>query len=223
MRWIWCFYLFFVQLVLGQNTWKISYERPKCFIENQGQFDAYQNQQTGSIKFAADFGKSKVFFGEKGIKYFFMDADKSEHEEGIEARDTKGIKSLTDHKQWERTIGKYEFRYDEINVSFLASNPTSIEGINPQQAYFSYTFKASDGTYQNKSQIRGFEQIVYANIVPGIDLHYSIHPSSGLKYALTVHPNADPSSFQLLFDRDLTLVNQELTVETLFGLYNLRA
>jgi hypothetical protein len=62
MRWILCFFLFAVQLVLGQSLWKISYERPKCFIENLGQFDAYQNQQTGPIKFAADFGKAMGFF-----------------------------------------------------------------------------------------------------------------------------------------------------------------
>jgi gliding motility-associated-like protein len=217
MRWILCFFILSVQLVLGQNTWKISYERPKCFIENQGQFDGYQNQQTGPIKFAADFGKAKVFFGERGMKYFFMDADKISHKDGDSFKNTKEVKMLKDHKQWERTIGKYRYQYDEINASFLASNPTSIEGINPQQAYFSYTFKSSDGTYHNKNEIRGYEQIVYTNIVPGIDLKYSIHPSSGLKYALTVHPNADPSSFQLLFDRDLALVNQELTVETMFG------
>ncbi|NBO61654.1 MAG: hypothetical protein EBU82_11920 [Flavobacteriia bacterium] len=95
MRSILCFFLFAVQLVVGQSPWIKSYERPKCFIENLGQFDAYQNEQTGPIKFAADFGKAKVFFGEKGIKYYFMDAEKSSNKDRSEL---PTIQSLQDSR-----------------------------------------------------------------------------------------------------------------------------
>ena len=54
--------------VYGQ-AWKKEFERPKCFIENLGQFDEYENDHTGQIRYAADFGKAKVFFGIKGIAY----------------------------------------------------------------------------------------------------------------------------------------------------------
>jgi hypothetical protein len=56
-----CLILLKLPLVFGQE-WKRAFERPKCFIENLGQFDSYQNQQTGPIKFAADFGKAMGFF-----------------------------------------------------------------------------------------------------------------------------------------------------------------
>jgi len=58
--------------VYGQ-AWKKEFERPKCFIENQGQFDEYENEHTGKIRYAADFGKAKVFFGITGISYVFLD------------------------------------------------------------------------------------------------------------------------------------------------------
>jgi hypothetical protein len=99
--------------VYGQ-AWKKEFERPKCFIENQGQFDEYENKQTGKIRYAADFGKAKVFFGITGISYVFLDAEK-----GIKSEvPSSPITSLEDHKQWERRIGKYTYTHDELNVHF---------------------------------------------------------------------------------------------------------
>jgi gliding motility-associated-like protein len=89
--------------------------------------------------------------------------------------------------------------------------------MHPQHAYFSYSFQAEKGRYQHKNNIRGFEKIVYTDIVPGVDLYYSIHPTSGLKYALIVHPHADPLAFNLEFDRDVELVDGALSIETKFG------
>ena len=207
-------------LAFGQNPWKVTYERPKCFIENQGQFDAYQNDHTGLILFAADFGKAKVFFGKKGIKYFFMDASKEEKEgseDAFEAPQIKEFSNLNEHKQWERNIGKYRFKYDEVNLDFPGYQQTALQGINPLTPYFSYTYSTPEGPYINRNHVQGFEQIVYKEIAPGIDLTYAIHPESGLKYALTVHPNADPTKFTMHFDRDVNLLNQDLHINTLFG------
>ena len=89
-----CFLWLTVGGVFSQRTWKKEYTRPRCFIENLGQFDGYQNEQTGPILFCADFGKAKVFFGLKGIKYHFMDAEKTsnENEKEFEAKMQRSIK-----------------------------------------------------------------------------------------------------------------------------------
>ncbi|NCU77691.1 MAG: hypothetical protein EBV59_12380, partial [Synechococcaceae bacterium WB7_1C_051] len=92
-----------------------------------------------------------------------------------------------------------------------------MQGINPLTPYFSYTYSTPEGPYINRNHVQGFEQIVYKEIAPGIDLTYAIHPESGLKYALTVHPNADPTKFTMHFDRDVNLLNQDLHINTLFG------
>lgn len=197
---------------MGQE-WKRAFERPKCFIENQGQFDSYQNEGSGSILFAADFGKSKVFFGKTGIRYVFLDATK-----GDKAMDQQvSMNSLQDHKQWERNIGKYRYSHDELNVRFPSATHAVLSASNPQEAYFSYTFQASGGKVLNKTNIKGYEQLVYHNIAPGIDLSYTIHPESGLKYALIVHPKASITDFRMIFDRDVNLLNQEIHVNTIFG------
>ena len=99
--------------VYGQ-AWRKEFERPKCFIENQGQFDEYENEHTGKIRYAADFGKAKAFFGIKGISYVFLDAEKPIKS----AVSNAGITSLEDHKQWERRIGKYTYtQMNSMSVS----------------------------------------------------------------------------------------------------------
>lgn len=207
-----CLMLFMGATVFGQE-WKRAFERPKCFIENQGQFDSYQNESSGTILFAADFGKAKVFFGKTGIRYVFLDAAK-----GNKATDQPAsMNSLQDHKQWERNIGKYTYSHDELNVRFPSATHAVLSASNPQEAYFSYTFQASHGEMLNKTNVKGYEQLVYHNIAPGIDLSYTIHPESGLKYALIVHPKASIADFRMIFDRDVNLVNQEIHINTIFG------
>ena len=204
--------LFMGATVFGQE-WKRAFERPKCFIENQGQFDSYQNESSGTILFAADFGKAKVFFGKTGIRYVFLDATK-----GNKATDQPAsMSSLQDHKQWERNIGKYTYSHDELNVRFPSATHAVLSASNPQEAYFSYTFQTSQGEVLNKTNVNGYEQLVYRNIAPGIDLSYTIHPESGLKYALIVHPKASIADFRMIFDRDVNLVNQEIHINTIFG------
>ncbi len=197
----------------SQKEWKVGFEQPKCFIENKGQFDEYANQQTGAIVFGADFGKAKVFFGNKGISYVFLEAEKSNNS----TQNTKVNGSLKDHKQWEKTCGKYNFRHDEINVHFATPKELSLNGLDQRPDYFSYTIKGESGNLVNLNEIKGFEKIVYTDVAPGIDLEYTLHPESGLKYALILDPHADINLFKMVFDRDFELINQDVHFSTMFG------
>ncbi|MFN5886523.1 MAG: hypothetical protein ACK438_01000, partial [Flavobacteriales bacterium] len=85
------------------------------------------------------------------------------------------MESKKDHKQWEREYGKYLYRSDEINVAFEQAASTEIEGKGAHSDYFSYSYKGRDGVQKKVDKARGFDQIVYKNIVPGIDLVYNIH------------------------------------------------
>ena len=204
--------LFMSASVFGQE-WKRAFEHPKCFIENLGQFDEYENEHTGQIRYAADFGKAKVFFGITGISYVFLDAEKGLKSEVYNAP----ITSLEDHKQWERQIGKYKYTHDELNVRFPSAANSVLVASNARSDYFSYSYQSSTRAIVNKTNVRGFDELVYHNIAPGIDLSYTIHRESGLKYALIVHPKASIADFRMIFDRDVSLVNQEIQINTLFG------
>jgi len=185
---------------LNAQAWKKEFERPKCFIENQGQFDDYENEHTGKIRYAADFGKAKVFFGITGISYVLLDAEKGmESDESIPP-----ITSLEDHKQWERRIGKYTYTHDELNVRFPSATNAELVASNPRSDFFSYSYQSANKGIVNKTNIKGFDDLVYKDIAPGIDLTYRIHPESGLKYAIVVHPTASVQDFRMILIGTLT-------------------
>jgi hypothetical protein len=68
-------------LAFNQVSWKQDYSSSKVFIENKGQFDANENKLIGEIKYAADFGSTRVFFGKKGVSYSFLNAKKVPRDE----------------------------------------------------------------------------------------------------------------------------------------------
>src|SRR5581483_11254324 len=58
-----------------------------------------------------------------------------------------------------------------------------------------YYFGSLDPVNVGKSidHIRGFKKLVYHNVYPGVDIEYTFHPETGIKYAVRIKPgyNAD--------------------------------
>lgn len=201
----------------SQNNWKIEFERPKVFIENKGQFDQFSNDQIGEILYAVDFGKTKILFGKKGVKYSFLDSDKIAKEKRGEVAKNIEVKSILDHKNKEHLVGKFLFKSDAVTMFWQNSNPCSIVASKKRQNYYSYTFKDQSGNYKNESTIFGYEQITYENIYPNIDIQYTVHPESGVKYAIILKPGANPEDVKMIYDKDLKLENGKIKIPTAFG------
>ena len=204
----------------GQNnseSWDVEYSKSKSFIENDGQFDQYQNESTGDIKYAVDFGFSKIFFGLKGVSYSFLQIKKKSREERADIMN-QPIKTFKEHKQKEELIGKHLVKKDEVNMHWENINPAvSIVGFDPTNDSHGYTFTNEKGETENISSINAFKKLIYKNIYPNIDVEYEVHPKIGIKYAFIVHPGANPSDLNMLYDREFSIQNDAVHVKTLFG------
>ena len=192
-----------------QNNWEQPYQKARVFIENKGQFDAFQTPDIGEIAYAIDFGSTRVFFGQKGIKYYFLEARQTAKSE----RDSLRALYATQvplYKEKEQVVGKFAFKSDTFQIQFEACNEQSnLYAKGEQSAYFSYP---------EASSCKGYARLIYENIYPNIDLHYTVHPQDGLKYAFVVHPGADPNQIQMKYDRPVALnANMELEIPTCFG------
>lgn len=217
--------VFLVFLGLGQifaqttveSKWQVEFSKGKSFIENVGQFDTHETATTGKIHYALDLGSTRIFFGEKGVCYNFLEIDKKSRDERAEIMN-QPVKSFADHKQKERLAGKFLVKNDQVNMAW--SNPNSsvqINGIGVAPDYHSYTFKNKNNEEQNINYVKGYDHIIYQNIYPNIDIKYEVHPVIGVKYAYIIHPGADPSQIKMLFDREIKLSNGEIIISTLFG------
>lgn len=201
----------------AQNSWNQSYSSAKVFIENKGQFDAYANAATGDIEFAADFGSTRVFFGKKGISYSFLEAKKVPKDERAHLMERINHKTQHDYKQWEKVIGKFHYRADQVNMVWENANCELILAVGQRKDYHSYAFHTPTGETANVNYVKGFEKITYKNIYPNIDIEYIVHPQEGLKYAVILHPGANPKEVKMVYDRAVKLDNGKIKIATLFG------
>lgn len=198
------------------KDWSVAFTKSHSFIENVGQFDEFQNDATGKIRFAVDFGATRIFFGENGVSYNFLEIKKKSREERADIMNQPS-RELEFHKQKERLAGKYLLKSDEVNLTFEKSNrKVEIKGINESPDYHSYPVNnGKETSYVN--HVRGFEKIIYSNIYPGIDIEYKVHPVIGIKYAFIVHPGADVTHISMVYDREVQLIDGEIQIPTLFG------
>jgi gliding motility-associated-like protein len=208
---------FYFHLIYSQNSWSIEYKKRNVFIENKGQFDEFQNDKVGKIYYAADFGQCRIFFGENGLTYSFLESKKIPREvrEKFAASSSKAV--VEDHKKWEKIVGKFHFKSDEVNMTFGNINNLELIGYNKTSDYHSYTFKNANGTYSNLTNIAGFEKLTYKNIYPNIDIEYTVHPQEGIKYAILLHPGANSNDIEMIYDREVRIVNGKIHINSDFG------
>lgn len=200
-----------------QPNWTVENTKNKNFVENKGQFDHEQTSSTGKIHYAIDFGSTRIFFGEKGILYSFVEIQKKSREERAEIM-SRPPKDFEDHKQKERLAGKYLVKSDHFEMSWAnVSKNVSIQGIGETKDYHSYTYTDQNKKLQNVNYVKGFASIVYKNIFPNIDITYDVHPVIGIKYAFIIHSGGDPSLIKMNFDRNISIKNGEVVIPTLFG------
>lgn len=214
--WLVASILFFLN-ISAQTSWKQDFSSPRVFIENKGQFDDYANASTGAIEFAADFGATRVFFGKKGISYAFMDAQKVPRDQRADLEAKLNLKTSEDYKQWEKLIGKFHYRSDEINMVWENAACEFILPEGTKDAYHSYAYHNKSGETVNANHVKAYEKITYKNIYPKIDIEYLIHPKQGLKYAVILHPGANPDDVKMVYDRAVRLEDGKIRVNTLFG------
>jgi gliding motility-associated-like protein len=205
------------QFGLSQNSWKADYTKRKVFVENLGQFDQFQNDKVGKIHFAADFGQYRIFFGEKGLTYSFLESKKIPRAEREQLAARLPKVTVEDHKKWERVVGNFHFKSDEVNMTFGNVNSFEVVGKNKTLDYHSYTFKNENGSYSNVNNVAGYEKVIYKNVYPNIDIEYTVHPEEGIKYAILLHPGSNPEDVEMKYDREARIIGGKVHIASDFG------
>lgn len=191
------------------GNWQQPYQKARVFIENKGQFDAFQTLETGPIAYAIDFGSTRIFFGTKGIRYYFLEARQTLKETRDSLR-TLYASQVPVYKEKEQIVGKFAFKSDAFQIQFIGqSQDVQLRAEGEQTAYFAYP---------EANVCHAYKRLVYQNIYPFIDLEYTVHPLDGLKYAFVVHPGANTTHIQLKYDRPVTIdMHHDVLIPTVLG------
>ncbi len=204
------------------KAWEVKYEKQKVFIQNKGQFSIAGSAEISQseVKYAFDGGSTMIYFTPKGIRYSYLKTWKKEkkdkdHEEQEEMEEMRKGKS---HAQIEAEEHKLQYKWDAVDMLFENAN-ANVEIVAEQATpdYHSYMFK-DKGITKNINNIKAFKKITYKNIYPNIDIEYTFHPQTGIKYAVILHPGADISVLKMNYSKSLKINdNGEVTIATKFG------
>ncbi|HOY31351.1 MAG TPA: gliding motility-associated C-terminal domain-containing protein [Bacteroidales bacterium] len=187
------------------SNWSISWSYPKVFLENKGQFDNRDKLSGSQILYGIDHTYFQVYFTKQGLTYHLNTKIRNpERKKG----DTTKPKKLTVS--------------DFVRISWLGANPNpEIVAEEMMPDYQTYSMLGKDRkSYYDIRNIKGFKKITYKNLYPGIDVAYTFHPESGIKYTLILHPGADISVVKMKYASDRKMFideNGNLKIATLYG------
>lgn len=173
------------------------------FIENKGQF----NGRTGKpepVLFAVDHGGVQIYFTKNGVSYGLF-------------RTEKNYK----RKKGQKGVPRLIVETDMVHVNWQNANPkVKVTGEDVLPGFHSYPVRNGDKGFRDVNYIKGYKKISYKNIYEGIDLEYTFHPKTGLKYAFIVHPGADPNQISINVETNRKVnLDQEgnIRIHTKFG------
>lgn len=199
-------------------NWEGSIEPTKSFIENQSQFDGRVKVDGEKILFGYDGGGTQIYFTKSGLVYSFtqLEIEEETEAERIEELEKKGEMTAQEYIEWEREKRQGKRITDVVAMTWENSNPSvEVVGIDQTPDYHNYAVGG-----KSISDIKGYHKLLYRNIYPNIDVEYTFHPVSGIKYSFIIHPGADPSIINIKYpeSRRVSLDgNGNVHVSTLFG------
>ena len=171
------------------------------FLENKGQWDK-------QVLFATQAGQHSFFLQQNGYTVLF----KQTVTDNISNNRYHHVQP-TIHEENERvTTNAYVYRVLFSGAKFKGTV------IKEKQLPGFVNFFVGDDRSKWASGCKEYENVIYKNVYPGIDIRYSTE-NNALKYDFIVNPGADASVIQLQYEgvNGLKIRNNELLVETSVG------
>ncbi len=211
-----CLSLLTMILLAGYRAfgeWETAPGYARAFIENKGQYNGRDKQAGYAVLFAADQGPHQVYFSKTGITYRLDKklprkkwdkkiplSSEADYRQKLNDRKEIRMESELIYMNWENCNSHVELMADDILPD-----------------YFSYGMGSNNINYNH---VKGYRQLTYKNLYPGIDLVYQFHPDKGLKYHFIVQPGADTRLIKLNYKTESRLELDEsgnILIKTFLG------
>jgi gliding motility-associated-like protein len=170
--------------------WLTSFQADRCFIENKGQFDGRTGRADEQVLYAVDEGALQILFTARGVVYRFDEKEKNFY-----------------RQRGDRSQPRMRTRTHFVRMEWEGSAPGTrliAEGQRPDA--HTYSSLRADMSVSAITGVRGFSRLTYRNLLPGIDVEYTIHPERGIKYAVRVAPGADAARLRMRYQAERGIV-----------------
>lgn len=206
------------------QNWVQTPSETKVFIENKGQFKiATSDNFKSDVKYALDSENEDFYFTPSGVvlEYWTKEKRVKSEEEKLARKKKKaaGFASREEFQAFEREGQKPLIKRDVIECKWIGAN-TDVEIVaeNKNEFYHNYSYVGENGENKFAGNLSSYKKIIYKNLYPFIDVVYEIHPESGLKYSIIVHPGGDVSKVKLQYSKNIVLqADGSIHTATKFG------
>lgn len=212
--------LFAFPVFSQEIKWNNSFENPKSIVKNEGQFNSRISNE--KIHFGYEGTNEHVFFCEGKIYFhlFKMEKKHKTDEEKMQraSRKKEEFTSMEEWKIFEKEGQKMNLSTDVLSAEWVGAN-LNTEIITSEKDIFTHGYMYyENGEELNRSGISSCKKITYKNIYNNIDIEYIIHPESGIKYSIILHPGAQLEDVKLRYSKTPELNNDgEIITSTIFG------
>jgi hypothetical protein len=166
--------VFFTFLLLGFSHFSIA-----SFVENLGQIAKQDLSKNEDVLFLHQQSGLKVQLRKDGFSY--------------------EIFSITDHDFTEKAADEYEnvlFNYQTHRIDFSFPNaPSHIERNKEKKNRLNVYLNG-----QHFSNISSYDQIIYYNVFPNVDIEFLVNDEGTFKYNIICRNQTDCEKFSLTFD-----------------------
>ncbi|MFA9221628.1 MAG: hypothetical protein ACEQSL_10605 [Sediminibacterium sp.] len=180
------------------------------FVENKGQFSNEEKVIGEKILYAADWGSTRIFFTPHGWVYSFLEVEKNEkHSE------KKSIQTISEYKESEREDANFSFRNDFVSVHLGEGNCNYVP--SELSTFYSNYSLESDGVCKGIQGAKCYGKLRIENAWPGVDVVFTVHPESGIKYAFELRNGSKSERIEMTYSKDVNLIDGAVHIPTEFG------
>jgi gliding motility-associated-like protein len=180
--------------------------KPVRFIENKGQIVDVNARPVPFVLFKAEAPGMNLYITEKGLTYVFVKHLKKEGQK-------QEINPATSfHEQLKTEMAWFNVHLDGAKIQ----RENIIKEVESQE-HFNYFYGHCP---QGIVEVNQYDKITIREVYPGIDWVFYNSQTGGMKYDFVVHPGADPSQINLLYEgqNPLTLLDDgSISIQTPLG------
>ena len=156
------------------------------FIENKGQIVDVNMRPAPFVLFKAEAPGLNLYITEKGLTYVFVKQQKKEGHKQENNPATSFQKPL-----------KTEMAWFNVHLEGATIQRENIIKEVESQEHFNYFFGHCQ---QGIVEVHQYDKITIREVYPGIDWVFYNSRTGGMKYDFVVHPGANPSQINLVYD-----------------------
>lgn len=179
--------------ILAQNTYNpIALE----YVPNMGQFYDSRCKPRPDILYVADNGATTIFLKENGLSFVINNLERNPKlEPGYKDDDPPGFELIEAHHHWLK-LRDFPLQNCRIDLDFEGALKPATETRIPTPGYRNYYNPVCpDGI----TKVKSFQQVVYKNIYPNVDLLFKGTSKQGFEYDIIVNPGGNVNNVIMKF------------------------